>query len=67
MYKLPYSEVRTATPPRFIRDQINIDDIDGSKPNPYVKYNINRKTNFINDIDGARPTKIKLRQDFIGM
>ena len=67
VYKLAYAEVRTATPPRFIRDQINIDDIDGSKPNPYVKYNINRKTNEINDIDGARPSKIKLRQDFIGM
>jgi len=61
VYKLPYAEVRTSTPPKFIRDQINIDDIAGAQPNPYNKFNINRKTNDISDIDGARPKK-KLRR-----
>ena len=31
-YNIPQVEIRPATPPRFIRDAMNIDDIDKSKP-----------------------------------
>jgi len=62
VYKLPEVEVRVATPPKFIRDNINIKDIDGARPNPYTKYNIQRKTNNVTDIDGARPKKEWLPQ-----
>jgi len=57
MYKLPHTEVRVATPPKFVRDHIDIKDIDGARPNPYTKWNIDRKTNLVDDIDGARPKK----------
>lgn len=56
-YKLPQVEVRVSTPPKFIRDNISINDIDGAKPNPYTKYNIQSRTNNVEDIDGAKPKK----------
>jgi hypothetical protein len=56
-YKLPYAEVRVSTPPKFIRDNIDIKDIEGSRPNPYMKFSVERKTLFVDDIDGARPKK----------
>ena len=31
-YKLSHVEVRPATPPKFIRDAMGIDDIDRAKP-----------------------------------
>jgi len=61
-YKLPQVEIRLATPPKFVRDNIDIKDIDGARPNPYTKYNIQRKTNNVTDIDGARPKKEWLPQ-----
>jgi len=61
-YKLPEVEVRVATPPKFVRDNIDIKDIEGAKPNPYTRYNINRKTNNVEDIDGAKPKKEWLPQ-----
>jgi hypothetical protein len=56
-YQLPKVEVRVNTPPKFIRDHISINDIDGAKPNPYTKYDIRSKTNNVEDIDGAKPKK----------
>lgn len=56
-YKLPKVEIRTNTPPKFIRDNISINDIDGARPNPYTKYDIQSRTNNVEDIDGARPKK----------
>jgi hypothetical protein len=61
-YMLPQVEVRVATPPKFIRDNISIKDIDGARPNPYTRYNIQRKTNNVEDIDGAKPKKEWLPQ-----
>lgn len=71
-YKLPYCEVRATTPPKFIRDQIDIkvtalsfptinliifQDIDGARPNPYTKYTYNDRTMNVSDIDRAWPRK----------
>lgn len=56
-YKLPQVEIRVPSPPRFVRDNIDIKDIEGAKPNPYTRYNIQRKTNQVEDIDGAKPKK----------
>jgi len=61
-YVLPQVEMRVATPPKFIRDNISIKDIDGARPNPYTRYNIQRKTNNVEDIDGAKPKKEWLPQ-----
>lgn len=56
-YKLPQVEIRLPTPPKFIRDQIDISDINGAAPNPYFKYKIERKNLTVDDIDGAKPKK----------
>jgi len=56
-YKLPQVEIRVPSPPKFVRDNIDIKDIEGAKPNPYTRYNIQRKTNQVEDIDGAKPKK----------
>lgn len=37
-YKLPEVEMKPVTPPKFIRDHINNDDIEGSKPKKPVYY-----------------------------
>jgi hypothetical protein len=57
VYRLPYAEIRVPTPPKFLRDNINIKDIDGARPNPVVKHNVQRKTLFIDDIEGSHPSK----------
>jgi len=31
-YKIPEVEKRPFTPPRYLRDQMEIDDIDGARP-----------------------------------
>lgn len=61
-YKLPNVEIRANTPPKFIRDGISINDIEGAKPNPYTRYNILTRTNNVEDIDGAKPKKEWLPQ-----
>ena len=53
-YQLPYYEVRAITPPKFIRDHINISDIEGTKPEIYYKWNT-RNSMDVNDIEGAMP------------
>jgi len=63
VYRLPQSEIRVPTPPKFIRDAIRNDDIDGARPNPYVKYNIQRKTMYTDDIEGSHPSKPYMPKD----
>lgn len=58
VYKLPSFEPLEHVVPKFIRDSINVDDINGSKPrNLQQKQVVNRITNNVHDIDGARPKK----------
>jgi hypothetical protein len=47
--------------PKFIRDSIRIDDIDGAHPRKYFKWET-RKGMFSSDIEGSSPRKAKLRQ-----
>ena len=52
LYNLPTFEVKPSTPPRFIRDSINIDDIEGCRPSVYSKWQTRNSTD-IKDIFGA--------------
>jgi hypothetical protein len=52
-YQLPKAEIIPVDPPKFIRDNINNDDIDGAKPKK-PKYFKTRDTMKIDDIDGTR-------------
>jgi hypothetical protein len=60
VYKLSEVEYRPPTPPKFIRDQINNDDIDGAKPKK-TKYYETRDILNVNDIDGTKSKKIYVR------
>ena len=53
-YKLPSFEVRPVTPPRFVRDSIAADDIEGTRPEIYHRWTT-RDSISVRDIDGARP------------
>jgi hypothetical protein len=56
-YKLPSYEILLPDPPKFIRDQINNDDIEGSKPKK--KKELAQRDNYnIDDIEGAKPKVI---------
>ena len=57
-YNLPKYSVRPYTPPKFIRDNINIDDIQGTKPETYYKSKL-RDTMGVADIEGAKPVPEK--------
>ncbi len=46
-------EYRAPTPPKFIRDQINNEDIDGARPLKKRHYET-RDILGVNDIDGAK-------------
>ena len=60
VYKLQHVEVIPPEPLRFIRDQMNVDDIDGSKPR--VEKILASRDHFnVNDIEGARPKKHLVR------
>lgn len=59
VYKLPSFEVRPVTPPKFVRDSINIHDIPGAKPDKYFKWQ-SRDIISVNDIEGARPKPEKI-------
>lgn len=50
-YQLSQVEVRPITPPKFIRDNIHHDDIDGSKPKKPAYYQT-RSILEIKDIEG---------------
>lgn len=51
-YNLATFSVKPSTPPRFIRDTIDINDIEGSKPSIYSKWQTRNSTD-ISDIPGA--------------
>lgn len=66
VYNLASFETRPFTPPKFIRDSINITDIDGTKPEIYYKWRT-RDAITVNDIEGAQPkpfAQLK-KQDFM--
>ncbi|OMJ84584.1 hypothetical protein SteCoe_14256 [Stentor coeruleus] len=66
VYKLPSYEIQASTPPKFIRDAIFSDDIEGSKPKKSNKWQ--SKDNIsIKDIDGARakPQRQMTKPDFM--
>ena len=52
VYNLPSYENKPITPPRFIRDHISIDDIDGTKPQIFSKWQT-RNSADVADIAGA--------------
>jgi hypothetical protein len=54
-YKLPVVEQRPITPPRFLRDHMEIDDIDGARPKKDKLADVKtRETMKINDIEGTK-------------
>ena len=58
VYKLPSFEPVEPLIPKFIRDSINVNDIDGTKPKSFNQKQMNfRESNYVKDIDGARPKK----------
>lgn len=59
-YKLPYVEYLDPPVPKFIRDNIQIHDIQGSFPKKYYKWET-RKGFFNMDIEGSSPKKPKIR------
>ncbi len=56
-YKLSKVEIRQATPPRFIRDAIQINDIEGAQARQIIRKKCLRNTMDISDIEGARAVK----------
>ena len=52
-YKLPTVDARPPTPPRFSRDQINVQDIDGAWPKPHRHFEP-RDNITTTDIEGAQ-------------
>lgn len=58
-YKLPEVETRPITPPKFIRDQMAIDDIEGAR-SKYDWHN-KAKTKEINKIDDIEGTRARHR------
>jgi hypothetical protein len=58
-YKLPEVEYLPEEIPKFIRDSIDIKDIDGARPKKYFKWKT-REGMFGNDIEGSSP---KIRKE----
>lgn len=58
-YNIPQVEVRPATPPKFIRDAMNIDDIDRCRPRADVM--AGRKTRDPMRLDDIQGTKAEQR------
>lgn len=58
-YQLSKVEYRPYTPPKFIRDSIGINDVDGARPKKQANY---ATRNFMDnkDIEGAHPKKFKV-------
>ena len=64
-YKLPFYEVREATPPKFIRDSIKIDDIYGTKPLANFNYKLRKQPYQYPEIEGAKATKRFIPKDHL--
>lgn len=60
VYKLSEVEYKPPTPPKFIRDQITNDDIEGAKPKK-LKYYETRNIMNVRDIDGTTAKKVYVR------
>ncbi len=60
VYKLPEVEYLPPEPPKFIRDNISNEDIDGAKPKK-ARYFETRDIMQINDIDGTKGKKTYVR------
>lgn len=60
-YKLCYVEELTPIEPKFIRDAIKIDDIQGAHPRKYLKWDI-RSGMFTNDVPGSSVRVPKTRK-----
>jgi hypothetical protein len=60
IYTLPHVEYKPPTPPKFIRDQVNNDDIEGAKTKK-ARYFETREIMKVNDIDGTHPKKVYVR------
>ena len=54
-------EYRPPTPPKFVRDQIDNNDIDGARPKK-PKYYETRDILSVNDIEGTKAKKTYVRQ-----
>jgi len=65
-YKLPSYKVEPLAPPKFVKDAMNIDDIEGTRTKQ-KKFTIQRDTMNVDDIEGARsgwkPRHIQARVD----
>lgn len=59
-YKLSEVEYRVPTPPKFIRDHISNEDIEGARPKK-AKYFETRNIMDIKDIDGTKAKKVYVR------
>lgn len=58
VYILPSYEVKPSTPLRFIRDSMQIDDIEGTKPQIYSKWQTRNSVD-VSDIQGAKARKYR--------
>ena len=55
VYQLPHVETRPITPPKYIRDQMDVKDIPGARArNDWIHDAKTKETNKIDDIDGTR-------------
>jgi hypothetical protein len=61
-YKLPYVEELPEEVPKFIRDSIDIKDIDGARPKKYFRWGTRDGVN-IDDIYGTKTKIRKIRKD----
>ena len=63
VYKLAHVEYVPPEPPKFIRNSMEIKDIDGARPK-FIKELKTRETNLISDIEGSSPKQKKHRKMF---
>lgn len=61
-YTLPKTVPYPPPETRFLRDQIDISDIQGAKPKPYIKYEQRETFPIDNGVEGSRPKKEYIRK-----
>lgn len=64
-YILPYAEIRIPTPPKFIRDNIDVSDIPGTTPHPYNLRNLKKNPIAQEDVEGSHVRKLYIPKDQI--
>jgi hypothetical protein len=62
-YQLPQVEIRPVTPPRFIRDNLTNEDIEGAKPKQPKYYQTRENILRIDDIEGWQPRDRTFKRD----